>query len=220
MPRQSEALTQFRQCVLEAYRPLLHGKGFVEVQPRLPGNEFTVALTNSSTIVQVQGIHYGAAAHLSVYRRDDTTGDRSELPIYELLSQRLGSSSIRRRNISTQEDEIREDAANLLAHAPDVLAGDFTELERLAERRRSEEQERRARAPSPEQRAANVAMSEAGHLFHAGRFDEVAELLHPHLDHLPPSQRRRYEFALQRSRGEARPMRALFQKKALQILRK
>jgi len=157
---------EFRAWVLAAYAPLMRSMGFVE----LPGRQgkgvtcFTVRLQNATTIIEVEGIHYGTAAWTKVFRASDKEETGAGLPIYRLLQLRQGltAKQHRRRNRQGQLAEVEETAAAIIKHAGDVLLGDFSELERLAEterllqRKRLEKRfpEKRKRRPSPRRRRA------------------------------------------------------------------
>jgi len=190
---------EFRAWVLAAYAPLMRSMGFVE----LPGRQgkgvtcFTVRLQNATTIIEVEGIHYGTAAWTKVFRASDKEETGAGLPIYRLLQLRQGltAKQHRRRNRQGQLAEVEETAAAIIKHAGDVLLGDFSELERLAETERLLQRKRLEKALPREEKAAAVAASEAGHAFKRGDYAKVVELLEPHLAHLSPSQRRRYAVA-------------------------
>ena len=52
--------------ILDAYRSLLTNRGFQEL-PRRPGDfvdEFSVRIGNDTTVIEIEGIHYGMAAWL------------------------------------------------------------------------------------------------------------------------------------------------------------
>jgi len=195
---------EFRECVLAAYAPLVCTMGFVEF-PRRRGtdtNRFTVRLGNATTIIEVEGIHWGTGAWTKVFRTSDSEASRQGLPIHQLLQLRQGLTKKqvekalkRRQKQSDQLAEIKETATAILEHARDVLMGDFSELERIAEQQRLFEQEQLEKALPMEQKGAVVAASEAGHAFKRGDYAKVVELLEPHLPYLSPSQRKRYAIA-------------------------
>jgi hypothetical protein len=191
---------EFRECVLAAYAPLIRTMGFVEL-PRRQGrdvNRFSVRIGNATTVIEVEGIHWGTAAWTKVFR---TSGPRASggLPINRLLQLRQGlqfeRASKRRRKQPDQLADATETAAAILEHARDVLMGDFSELDRIAEQERLFRQEQLKKALPKEQKAAVVAASEAGHAYKRRDYARVVELLEPHLPHLSPSQRRRYAAA-------------------------
>lgn len=198
------AFDEFRKCVLAAYAPLTRAMGFVEL-PRRQGtdvNTFTVRLGNATTIIEVEGIHWGTAAWTKVFRASDSEASRQGLPIDKLLQLRQGLTAKqvekalkRRRKQSNQLVDIKETAAAILEYARDVLMGDFSELEQIAEQQRLCDQEQLKKALPMEQKGAVVAASEAGHAFKRGDYAKVVELLKPHLPHLSPSQRKRYAIA-------------------------
>src|SRR5262245_17103359 len=191
---------EFRACVLAAYTPLLRSKGFVEL-PRRKGeyvNKFSVRIGSAATILEVEGIHWGTAAWTKVFRASDGGDDREGLPIHKLCQLRQGltakqveKAQKRRQKWPDQLAEIKETAATILEHAMDVLEGDFSDLDALAERERHIREEQLAKAPTKEQKGAAVAASEAGHAFKRGDYAKVIELLEPHLPHLSASQRKR-----------------------------
>lgn len=190
---------QFRKCVLESYQEAIEDFGFQEI-PRSSGkftNEYMVRLTNETTLIEVEGIHYGFGAWAKLYKAVPKTESNSFLPTNRLLSSRMGTiRSVKRKEPVGQLREVQEDAEAILKHARDVLEGDFTAIDLVAEQILAEEQERKRNAPSPEQRAANSACSEAGHAFKNEEHAKVVELLSPHLEYLPVSQRKRYEISL------------------------
>jgi hypothetical protein len=208
MNRQSKtfppSFDEFRVCVLAAYAPLIGTMGFVELPPRRDKgvNRFTVRLANATTMIEVEGIHWGTAAWTKVFPATVSTVGRQGLPIDKLLRMRQASGARqvekaqkRRRKRPDQLADIKETAAAILAYARDVLMGDFSELQRIAEQQRFFEQEQLKKAPSKEQKSAVIAASEAGHAFKRRDYAKVMELLEPHLPHLSASQRKRYAIA-------------------------
>lgn len=190
---------EFRACVLESYRPLFENCGFKEL-PKRPGefvNEFSVRIGNSTTVIEIEGIHYGLAAWTKIFRTADADTDSYGLPIHQLLTLRVARRK-KPRQLEDQLADIRRDAADILQHAKDVLSGDFAALDDLVAKRQQLDAERRARAPSPEQRAALVACAEAGHAFERGDYRKVVDLLRPHINLLSPAQKKRYEIAFER----------------------
>jgi hypothetical protein len=201
----ADGVLEFRRWVLEAYRPLLDSGCLVEL-PRpddAERNAFSVRLGNTTTVIEVQGINYGAAAWTKVLRACDADSDYYGFPIYQLLADRNpGRRAARKKRPAGQHADIFRDAADIIEHAQDVLQGDFTALETIVEQRNREEKERLARAPSPQQRKANTACSAAGHAFKRGDYNEVVRLLEPHLELISAAQRRRYELACQRAKAD------------------
>jgi hypothetical protein len=200
-------LDEFRACVLAAYAALFRSMGFVELPPRQGKgvNSFSVRIGNATTIIEVEGIHWGMGAWTRVFRAPDGEESRAGLPIHRLLQLRQGltvkqveRAQQRRRRKPDQLTDIEEMATAIIGHARDVLMGEFSELERIAEAERLLERERLEQALPREQKAAVVAASEAGHAFKRGDYAKVVELLQPHLSHLSPSQRRRYAVAKDR----------------------
>jgi len=190
---------EFRATVLEAYRHLLEHEGFSEL-PAPPGpstNPFTTRIGNSTTVIEVEGIHYGTSAWTKIFRANCSDSDQYGLPIRALLATRAPRPAKVRRP-DGQRAQILQDAADIIEYAKDVLSGDFIALDGIANQQRRLEQERIANAPSPRQRAANAACSEAGHAFNRGDYETVVDLLQPHLELLSPPQRKRYEIALKR----------------------
>jgi hypothetical protein len=192
------SFAEFRKCVLAAYAPLICTMGFVEL-PRRQGrdvNRFSVRIGNATTVIEVEGIHWGTAAWTKVFRTSGPGASGGGLPINKLLQLRQGlqfeRASKRRRKQPDQLADVTETAAAILEHARDVLMGDFSELDWIAEQERPFRQEQLNKALPKEQKAAVVAASEAGHAFKRGHYARVVELLEPHLSHLSPSQRRQY----------------------------
>jgi hypothetical protein len=191
----SDASRLFRATVLEAYRPLLERAGFREL-PRRPGahlNEFSLRIGNSTTVIEVEGIGYGAEAWTKVFRAGEADDEPYGLPIGELLALRAPKRQGAAGRPVGQPAQIAHDASAMQRLAPDVLAGDFTALDELVRSGKRRDAERLAARPSPLQKAADAASAEAGHAFKRGDHRSVVELLAPHLDHLSPSQRRRLE---------------------------
>jgi hypothetical protein len=192
---------EFRECVLAAYAPLIRTMGFVEL-PRRQGrnlNRFSVRIGNATTTIEVEGIHWGTAAWTKVFRTSGRGASGEGLPINRLLQLRQGlqfeRASKRRRKQPDQLADLTETAAAILEHARDVLMGDFSELDQIAEQDRLIRQEQLKKALPKQQKAAVVAASEAGHAFKRGDYARVVELLEPHLPHLSPSQRKRCALA-------------------------
>jgi hypothetical protein len=154
----TDAVDEFRTWVLEAYRPLLE-QGFAETAPRsaVHANPFSVRIANSTTVIEVEGVHYGAAAWTKLFRRPDVDLDQYGLPIGELLAMRVLERMSKKHAAEGQRAQLFRDAADLFQHAQDVLSGDFSALDAISQKQAQLEQERRARAPTPQQRAANIA---------------------------------------------------------------
>jgi len=193
-------MKEFKQCVLESYRPLLEEHEFQEL-PKRKGesvNPYSVRIGNRTTVIEVEGIHYGSAAWTKLFRTSDADSDYYGLPIRRLLDERAPITNKKRSKQISQLDQIREDAARILANAADIIAGDFSAIDALVERQNKIEEERRARAPSPEEKAANIAASEAGHAFKAGDFRKVVDLLSSHLSQLSKGQQKKLQIALSR----------------------
>ncbi len=188
----------FRAWVLDAYRPLLD-QGFRELGRR-PGefvNEFTVRLGNQTIVIEVEGINWGMNAWTKVLRASEADQDRYGLPISTLLAQRIRAAGGKpAHKPKGQAAQIQALARLILEHAKDVLRGDLSALDALVQAEREREAERRARAPSAEQRALLAATARAGHAFKRGDYTQVVELLRPHLTLLSSSQRERYDVAL------------------------
>jgi hypothetical protein len=206
-PTAVPSLDEFRQCVLAAYAPIMREMGFVELRPRhgKNRNHFAVCIGNATTVIEVEGIHWGTAAWTKIFRAPEIDGDPYGLPIHKLLQLRqreCPGKRKRRRRSAGQLAEIRETAAAILAHARDVLEGDFSKLEEIAEGERRLRQQQIERQPTSEQKAAAVAASQAGHAFKRGDYRKVVELLEPHLSNLSPAQRRRFETARGASRAQ------------------
>jgi hypothetical protein len=88
---------EFRECVLAAYAPLIRTMGFVEL-PRRQGrdvNRFSVRIGNATTIIEVEGIHWGTAAWTKVFRTSGRAASGEGLPINRLLQLRRGLRSER-----------------------------------------------------------------------------------------------------------------------------
>src|SRR5262245_13044965 len=83
---------EFRECVLAAYAPVIRTMGFVELPRRqvVDVNRFTVRIGNATTIIEVEGIHWGTAAWTKVFRASDSEASRQGLPIEKLLKLRQG----------------------------------------------------------------------------------------------------------------------------------
>ena len=191
---------EFRKCVLAAYAPAMREFGFVEFPPRHGRhvNRFTVRLGNATTTIEVQGINWGTAAWTRVFRTPESDSDYDDLPINKLLQLRLGLSAKevekaqkRRRKQPDQLGDIRDTAAAILEHARDVLSGNFSALEEIADQERRFRQEQLDKALPVEQKGAIVAASRAGHAFKRGDYRKVVELLEPHLPNLSASERKR-----------------------------
>jgi hypothetical protein len=192
---------KFRAGVLAAYEPIMREFGFVELPLRKGKyvNKFAVRIGNTAAVIEVEGTGYGSGAWTKVFRAGDADTSYYGLPIGALLLQRQGLSPTdlkkRRGKPIGQLGEIQAAAAMLLEHAKDVLSGDFSKLDEIAEQQRLLKQEWLSNALSGEEKAAVVAASEAGHAFKRGDYGKVVALLEPHLDRLSESQRRRLEIA-------------------------
>ncbi len=101
----------------------------------------------------------------------------------------------RRRKQLDQLADIRDAATAILEHARDVLLGDFSKLDEIAEQERRLRQEQLKKALPSEQKAAVVATSRVGHAFKRGDYRKVVQLLEPHLPYLSPSERKRLAIA-------------------------
>ena len=202
--KKAPSLIEFRTCVFDSYAPVIHSMGFVELKPRQGEyvNDFSVRIGNDTTVIEVDGINYGFHAWTKIFRASAADDDRYGLPIYKLLQQRQGLNAKeirqlhrREQNCADQLEEVREKAKAILSHAKDVLSGDFSTLDKIAEQERHLQQEQLAKALPSEQKAAVVAATEAGHAFKRGDFHNVVALLEPHLSRLPASQQKRFELA-------------------------
>jgi len=196
------AIQEFRACVLDAYGPLLEHAAFREMPKRAGDfvNEYSVRIVNSTTVIEVEGIHYGKAAWLKIFRAAEADSDHYGLPIGQLLALRI-SRRKKPSKLQGQLAQIRQDAADFMQYAQDIVAGDFSALDDLIKVQNQLDEERRARMPSPAQRAANAACAAAGHAFKTGDHRKVVELLTPHLDLLSPSQKKRFEISTGRITG-------------------
>lgn len=200
------AVQAFRKCVLDAYRPLIESGSYSVIsEPRGHfANLFFVRIGNTSTLIEVEGINWGANAWTKVFRADKAAHDRDCLPIGRLLEQR-GAVPVfkkgKRQDSLSQEEQIYLYAYAIMNAAKDVLTGDFSALDVLVAEDEELQQQRDSRAPSPSQKAANIASSEAGHAFKNGDYSKTVELLKPHLKHLNDSQKKRYQLALSRLAG-------------------
>jgi hypothetical protein len=154
---------------------------------------------NATTVIEVEGVHWGTAAWTKILRASDGDSSYYGLPIGKLLCVRQGltrkqveKAQRRRRKEPDQLADINEMAAAILEHARDVLKGDFSQLEQIAEKNH---RKRLAKALPMKEKAAIVGASEAGHAFKRGDYTKVVELLGPHLLYLSPSQRKQYAIA-------------------------
>lgn len=193
--QRDDAVQEFRACVLGAYGPLLEHGDFRELPGRSvdQANEFSVRIGNSTTVIEIEGIHYGKAAWLKVFRATEADADYYGLPIGKLLTARSEGRNVNAHAQKSQLEQIRQDAEDILQYAQDILSGDFSALDDLVKVQKKLDEERRAKMPSPAQRAADAASAAAGHAFKQGDYCKVVELLTPHLDLLSPSQKKRYE---------------------------
>jgi len=193
--KKDDAIQEFRACVLDAYRPLLEHAAFREMPKRSVDyvNDYSVRIGNSTTVIEIEGIHYGKAAWLKLFRATEADADHYGLPIGQLLALRISRRKVKGSKLEGQLAQIRQDAEDILQYAQDVLAGDFSALDDLVKVQNQLDEERRARMPSPAQRAADAACAAAGHAFKQGDHRKVVELLTPHLDLLSPLQMKRFE---------------------------
>ena len=136
---------EFRACVLDSYATVMRDKGYVELEPRKGEfvNEFSMRIGNGVTVIEVEGINWGMHSWTKVFRASESAGDAYGLPIGKLLDKRQGLSAKqvrKRQNLQVkradQLAEIRETAQAIIEHADDVLSGDFTALDQIAEQER------------------------------------------------------------------------------------
>lgn len=201
----ARSVEEFRTWVLEAYRPLIESKGFVELPPHEEEwrNPFAVRLGNPSLVIEVEGTGYGESADMQVFRIQASVLCECTHPLWSLINTRRPvQPKLRRGQGGGQRQEVFRHAAIVMEYASDILSGDVAALDEAIEAERRVEEERKVARPSREQRAADAAASEAGYAFKRGEYSVAANLLEPHLDLLPSSQRKRYEIARQRA-GDA-----------------
>ncbi|NTW29535.1 MAG: hypothetical protein HGA39_09280 [Coriobacteriia bacterium] len=168
-------------------------------RPERYANPFSVRLGNSTTVIEIEGVSYGMGASTKVFHAEDADDDWYGLPVWKLMPKLAPEGNTKSRQLLGQREQILRQAADLMEYARDVLSGDFKVLDAIVDHQRQLDEERLARAPSRAQRAANVAVSEAGHAFKRGEYSTVVRLLEPHLALLTPSQKRRYDIARERS---------------------
>ncbi len=169
--RKIPTFNEFRQCVLKEYAEIIERYSFVE-QP-LPDrefiNQFQVRLANQTTLIIVEGISYGLDTWTKVYNLSRSLEDDYGLPIWRLINERRGvpwpQKKSKKKAGLDQLEQVAKHANYLLEYTQDILGGDFTEIDQIVERERIEQYKKELNAPSPKQRAANVAASEAGHEF-------------------------------------------------------
>jgi hypothetical protein len=197
------SFVEFRRCVLAAYAPAIRDMGFAELrQPRGGANEFAVRLGNATTTIEVEGINWGTAAWTKVFRASDAGVVHDAPPIDKLLQLRQGLSAKevervrkRRRKQLDQLADVRDAATAILEYARDVLLGDFSQLDEIAEQERHLRHEKLKKALPSAQKATVVAASMAGHAFKRGDYRKVVELLEPHLPYLSPAEQKRLAIA-------------------------
>ena len=174
--------------------------GFREVEPRKGrhANKFTIRIGNPTTVIEVEGIHWGSAAWTKIFRASDAEDGYYGLPISKLVRLRQGLTENARKRLrksSGQLSDIDNMACAIIEHAMDVLMGDFSALDAIVEQERILHQEQLAKALPKEQKEAVIAASQAGHAFKRGDYLGVVALLAPHLPYLSASQRKRFELA-------------------------
>lgn len=105
--------------MLDSYRQLLENNDFHELPSRSGDfvNPYTVRIGNRTTVIEVEGIHWGSAAWTKIFRTGDADSDRYGLPINHLLDERDPTSSKKRMKELSQIEQIREDAARMIARA-------------------------------------------------------------------------------------------------------
>jgi hypothetical protein len=168
-------------------------------------NEFQCRLSNGMLTLVVEGVAYGRDAMVSMEDNcGRSVGIACLLPGWAPFAK---PKKRKEKNRLDQDQQIAQAAQQLREHGQDILNGDLERFNKIGDRinsimKRFEEEAREASLSSPEQRVANAAASEAGHAFKRGDYALVAKLLEPHLELLPPSQRKRYEVARQRA-GDA-----------------
>ena len=137
---QDSSLQQFKECVLDAYAQLLEEEGYRELPDREGRfvNPYSIRIGNSTTVIEVEGIHYGAGAWTKVFRAGEADSNADSLPVFDLINERSPLPKMKKNKERTgQLAEIREDAARIMAHASDVLAGDFSAIERVEKKLRT-----------------------------------------------------------------------------------
>ena len=191
---------EFRAWVLEAYRDLLIEGDFAELagQRDKRVKPYSVRIGSGTTVIEVEGISWGADVWTKVFRLHEANSDCYGLPIWDLVRERRADEHDKPAKRPGQRSAIFADAADLVTYAQDVLSGDFIGLAQVEARLQRAEAERLTHLPSPEEKAARTAAAEAGHAFQSGEYAQVVKLLEPHLALLPASQVRRYELSLER----------------------
>lgn len=150
----------------------------------LADNPFTVEYRRGALCIRVSGISYGFGAHLEVI----VAGESLPLwPIMTKFSERKAAPTDK-----PQLDELREYAWRLRHECSAIVAGDFSEIERIREAVR--EQQRRIEAARHADERGRF-FSIADKLFRARQFAECATHLQQSPFDLSETWKARFEYA-------------------------
>jgi hypothetical protein len=189
-------LEEFRACCDRECEFLVREYGFERLPEPLEYNEYSVRFRKLEFEVAIYGENYGEAASCELVRGED----RLYLGLLVPAEKRSGSRS--RRTRPGQLAQIHTIAALLKNHAVDFLRGDVRSFDvALAEWKRVTRPRPVSEAQRME-RQRQTAVTEAGHASRRGNYAEVVRLLEPHADALSQHQRRMFEAAREKLKGD------------------
>lgn len=155
-------------------------------------NKFQVIFSKDNFKLIVLGEGYGTIA--SVFFMSP---NNEKIP-YGLLDKNNRDFKKIKKKETSQKDQIFFAAQFIKENLTNVLQGDHTLLVQLgnhfAEVKAKSKEDLSNFLNDPEaqaERAARVAVSEAGHAFKKKNYKQFVELLEPHIKHLPPKQMKR-----------------------------
>jgi hypothetical protein len=194
----SPGLVEFKETVRDAFAYLGREFAFRETEPpasHLEVNPFIVWFANETTLVQVEGINWGFAAHVTLGPVGSPVV-HATVPLWAVIKHRSPEVYEEVRRSPGQLGDVRAYARALREVASDVLRGDFRVFASAraiveaqgVQLRESQRQEWRNR----NYRAAVTAAADA---FRASDFGRVVELLMPHVELLTPAERARLSYA-------------------------
>ena len=181
------AVENFKNICRSEFSYLLADFGFreVDIPPGEFENEFKIRFVRHDLTIVVEGIHYGTAA--MVYLRDPR--GREIFPILLKPDFRPLTSKRPKPKLTSQIEEIKEEAQLLYQYGMDLLKGDFSIFERTLEKRRRAWAEYEARSEF------GIAVQEAVEAFRNQDWSKVVKSLAPYEDRISPRMTKKLKTA-------------------------
>jgi len=194
------SLDAFKEWCSDAFS-FLKEYGFIEAPLPKDGftNQYQVIFSKDDIELKILGEGYGRIASVLFVAPNGI-----EVPCGCLDKNSQLAKNVRKKGgvELSQREQIYSAAKFIATHLKPILLGDYTYLiehgNHLFEQREKSRESLRKFINDPKaraERAAIVAISEAGHAFRNEQFKRVVELLEPHIKYLPPKQIERLEIS-------------------------